>query len=164
MEIKNVVVGELYTNCYIVTIDDECIIIDPGADFNKIKKEINKKVVGCLITHTHDDHIGALDDVLKEYNLEVNKIKSNKFNYSIINNPGHTSDSKSYYFDRKKIMFSGDFIFYRSIGRTDLGGNNQDMINSLEMIKQYPDDIYVLPGHGPSTILGEEKKYFSYYY
>lgn len=35
MEIKNVVVGELYTNCYIVTIDDECIIIDPGADFNK---------------------------------------------------------------------------------------------------------------------------------
>ena len=43
-----------------------------------------------------------------------------------------------YYFKR-----FADFIFYRSIGRTDLGGNNQDMINSLEMIKQYPDDIYV---------------------
>ena len=164
MDIKTVVVGYLQTNCYILTIGNECIIIDPGDEFNKIKNAIDKKVVGCFITHTHDDHIGSLSEVLKEYDLEVNKLESDNFKFEIIKTPGHTKDSVTHYFKDNKIMFTGDFIFYRSIGRTDLGGNDKDMIDSLEMIKSYPDDIKVYPGHGPSSILGNEKKYFSYYY
>ena len=61
-------------------------------------------------------------------------------------------------------MFCGDFIFERSIGRTDLGGSDKDMQESLEMISSYPDDITLYPGHGDKTTLGNEKKYFSYYY
>ena len=51
-----------------------------------------------------------------------------------------------------------------SIGRTDLGGNDKDMKESLEMIKKYPDETILYPGHGESTTLGEEKKLFHYYY
>lgn len=163
MEIKSVKVGPLETNCYIVSIKDECIIIDPGDEFEKIINNIDKKIVGCLITHSHFDHVGALKKILDYYKITLGKINSDKFIYETINTPGHTTDSVTYCFKAEKVMFTGDFIFYRSIGRTDLGGNDNDMINSLEKIKKFPDDIKLFPGHGTTTILGEEKKYFSYY-
>lgn len=165
MKIENLVVGDLATNCYLLSINEECIIIDPGDEFSKIKKAIkDKKVVGCLLTHFHFDHIGALEEVLSYYDLEINKVKSNNFCFEIIETPGHTSDSKTFYFPKDKIMFTGDFIFNHSIGRTDLGGNDEDMKNSLAKFKQYDDDIILYPGHGPSTILKKEKKLFDLYY
>ena len=165
MLIKTVVVGDLQTNCYILIKDNKALVIDPGDDFAKIKNELNNyDVIGCYITHSHFDHIGALDELLKEYNLKLNNQKELVFDFDVIETPGHTDDSVTYYFKEDKIMFTGDFIFYRSIGRTDLGGNDKDMLDSLEIIKKYPDDIKIYPGHGLSTILGDEKKYFSYYY
>lgn len=164
MEIKTLIVGELETNCYILIKDNDCIIIDPGDDFNIIKESVkNLNIVGCLVTHFHQDHIGALEEVISKYDVEINKL-NDKFEYEIIETPGHTMDSKTFYFKKINTMFTGDFIFKSSIGRTDLGGNDKDMIESLEMIKKYPDDTILYPGHGPSTILGKEKKYFSYYY
>ena len=57
-------------------------------------------------------------------------------------------------------MFTGDFLFKQSIGRTDLEGSNElEMYESLEKIKKYSDDIKLYPGHGESTNLGYEKKY-----
>ena len=69
------------------------------------------------------------------------------------------------YFKNEKVMFTGDFLFYRSIGRTDLDtGSDIDMIKSLEKISKYPDDIVIYPGHGPKSTLGREKNNFKYYY
>lgn len=165
MKIDKIEVGYLNTNCYIIKIDDECIIIDPGDEFKKIKSVIgDKKVVGVLVTHFHQDHIEALEEILSYYDTNLNKINSNKFNYEIIETPGHTNDSKTYYFKKNNIMFTGDFIFKNGIGRTDLGGSNKDMKESLEMIKNYPDHTIIYPGHGSSTTLGEEKSLFSLYY
>ncbi len=165
MKIENIIVGSLETNCYIVSIDKECLVIDPGDEFKKIKDKVKDyDVVGCLVTHFHQDHIGALEEVLSTYNLEINKVNSSKFNFEIIETPGHTFDSRTFYFKKDKIMFTGDFIFKNSIGRTDLGGSNKDMLYSLHLIEKYPDDITIYPGHGPKTTLGEEKKSFSIYY
>jgi glyoxylase-like metal-dependent hydrolase (beta-lactamase superfamily II) len=61
-------------------------------------------------------------------------------------------------------MFTGDFIFRSSIGRTDLGGNDLDMKDSLKLITKYPDETILYPGHGEATDLGREKKRFKYYY
>ena len=165
MNIEKIEVGYLDTNCYILTIDNECIVIDPGGDFNKIKKAVgNKKVSGVLVTHFHQDHIEALEEVLSHYETDLNKVNNDKFKFEIIETPGHTNDSKTYYFKEINTMFTGDFIFYRSIGRTDLGGSDKDMKASLEMIKKYPDETIIYPGHGPSTTLGQEKSLFSLYY
>ena len=165
MKVDTVVVGELDTNCYLLDIDNEVVIIDPGDDFIKIKERIgNRKVVGVLLTHFHFDHIGALEEVLSYYNLEINKVNSNKFKYEIIETPGHTNESKTYYFKNDNIMFVGDFIFKDGIGRTDLGGNNRDMINSLKLISKYPDNTILYTGHGEKTTLKEEKNNFKYYY
>ena len=165
MEIKTIQVGYLDTNCYILTKDNECIIIDPGDDFDKIKKEIgNNKVVGCLVTHFHQDHIEALEEVVSYYEVEINKESFGKFKYETIETPGHTFDSKTFYFSKDKIMFTGDFIFKDGIGRTDLGGNDKDMINSINDFMKYNDDIILYPGHGPSTTLGQEKNNLLNYY
>lgn len=165
MDIKVIKVGPLETNCYILTIENESIIIDPGDDFNKIKEAIGtNKVIGCLVTHFHQDHIEALEEVVSHYDVEINKPKYGKFNYETIETPGHTFDSKTFYFKDINTMFTGDFIFKSSIGRTDLGGNDKDMIDSLEKFKQYDDNIIIYPGHGPKTTLGQEKINFIFYY
>ena len=165
MDIKRIIVGELDENCYIISKGKKCLVIDPGDDFPKIDKELkDKEVVGCLVTHFHPDHIGALEDLLSKYNIEVNKDYSKEFGYEVIHTPGHTFDSKVFYFKKDNIMFTGDFIFKDSIGRTDLGGNDLDMKDSLEKIKMYPDKTILYPGHGEETTLGKEKENFKYYY
>ena len=166
MKIECVKTGPLEENCYVLTIKNECLIIDPGDDFIKIKNLIgDKKVLAVLITHYHFDHVGALDDVINFYKVPVIDYKSNKnqiigpFKFEIINTPGHKEDAITYYFKEDGVMFVGDFIFKESIGRCDLaGGDISDMKKSIDKIKRYSDKIVLYPGHGDKTNLGYEKK------
>lgn len=165
MIIKTIIVGDLQTNCYLLEKNGEVLIIDPGDEASKIINAIgDKKVVGCLVTHFHFDHIGALEEICSYYNVKPNVYNEKNFSYEIIATKGHTDDSITFYFKEDKVMFCGDFIFNHSIGRTDLGGNDQDMKESLKKISKYSDDITLYPGHGPKTSLEEEKKRFSLYY
>lgn len=164
MIVKKLVLGPLSTNCYLIIKDNNCLIVDPADDIEIIKNELkNLNLVGILITHYHFDHIGALEELKQGYNVPIydystDNINVENFNFEIIHNPGHTSDSVTFYFKDEKIMFVGDFIFKETIGRTDLDtGNMLDMQASLNMIKKYNDDITLYPGHGVSTILGYEK-------
>jgi len=163
--IEKIIVSSYQTNCYFITKSNQTIIIDPGDNFKKILSFCqNKNIIGVLVTHHHNDHIGALKDIENHFQIkENNRLKD--FNYEIIKTPGHTKDSICFYFKEEKIIFSGDFLFKGSFGRTDLEtGNNQEMIESLKLFSQLPDDIKIYPGHGDETILGTEKKYFSNYY
>ena len=167
MQINRVVVGLLETNCYILSIDDKCLVIDPGDEIDKIKQEIvNKQVVGVIVTHYHFDHIGALnyfdkDLVLDKSNLEEKEYNVNGFNFEVIYTPGHKEDCITIYFKEENIMFTGDFIFEGTIGRMDLeGGSTIDMKNSLDKIKKYDNNIKIYPGHGNSTYLYKENKYW----
>lgn len=165
MKIEKLVVGVLQANCYVVTIENKTIIIDPGDEAEKIINFCkDKNVIEILVTHNHFDHVGALKKVEKEYNLKANN-KSGMIDYKVINTPGHTSDSKSFYFPAYSTLFTGDFIFNNAIGRTDLEtGNDLNMKASLKMISEYPDDTKIYPGHGISSTLKEEKQWFNRYY
>ena len=162
MKIKTIKVGYLETNCYILIKGNNALIIDPGDEYSKIKKEIeNLNVQAILLTHHHFDHIGALkffnNIKIIDYNTEENKIGD--FKFEIIKTPGHTSDSITYYFKEEKIMFVGDFVFEGSIGRTDLDtGNYKEMKKSIEKLKTYPTDTKLYPGHGNNTTLEKEIK------
>ena len=163
-DLETVVVGPLEENCYVLTIDNNTYLIDPGADEEIIENYLkDKNLVAIVITHHQFDQGGALDYFEKKYNLKHNDYEDD--NFEIIKNPGHTSDSISFYFKKLKIMFCGDFIFENSIGRMDLpSGSITDMKESLDMISSYPDDIVLYPGHGDKTFLGDEKKRFRYYF
>ena len=164
MQIKCIPVGYLQANCYIVSIDNKAILIDPGDEAENIESHLNDlDLVGILLTHNHFDHTGALSYFEKKYNLKHND-KIEEFSYKVIKTPGHTKDSLTFYFPEEKIMFTGDFLFKGTIGRMDLpGGSVDDMKKSLEIISKYDDDIIVYPGHEEKTTLGDEKKLFSFF-
>ena len=163
MNIIRVIVGELEENCYILEKNNKCIIIDPGDDADRIIDNIKYPVVGILITHYHFDHIGALEFLKEKYNIKENNYNIDGFNFEVIDTPGHTSDSKTYYFKDEKMMFVGDFIFKNGIGRMDLPtGSKEEMIKSLNKIYKYPLDAILYPGHGDSTTLEKEKHNIDY--
>ncbi len=156
--------GELEENCYLIEDEKNCLIVDPGDEFEKIDKEITKRVVGGLITHRHQDHIGALADVLEKYKCQLfdyfstdeEEYKVRDFHFKVIHMPGHTSDSICFYFYEDGIMFTGDFLFKDSIGRCDLGGNEKDMNRSLDKIRTFDESVKIYPGHGESSTLEQE--------
>ena len=76
--------------------------------------------------------------------------------------PGHSKGSLSYYIDG--MLFSGDALFYRSIGRTDFyDGDYDTLINSIKTkLLTLPEDTVVYPGHGPKSTIKLEKNYNTY--
>lgn len=188
MQIKNIVVGYLGTNCYLlINKNKEVIIIDPGAEANKIEKAlkgIHPKYI--ILTHAHTDHFGAVKDLKQKYNLtiavhsfdaemlkiftnlridllleEKNKISLGNISLSVIHTPGHSKGSICL-FDGNKNLFTGDTLFADTCGRTDLlTGSDKDMNESLKKLFALDPKIKIYPGHGPSTLLKDAMKYFS---
>ena len=166
MKIEKIKVGELQCNCYLLEKENNYLLIDPGAEYEKICSFINNKnIVGILITHNHFDHIGILNQLIQDdsypiyqySNLKEGPLAIENFYLEVISTPGHSPDSLTFYFPEEKIMFTGDFLFFHTIGRCDLvGGNEDQMQKSIQKIKQYSSDITIYPGHGPQTTLQEE--------
>jgi hydroxyacylglutathione hydrolase len=80
--------------------------------------------------------------------------------FMVRHTPGHTHGTVVFYCPEFRVLFSGDVLLKGGIGRTDLpGGNLIELKHSIRMqIASLPDEVRVLPGHGPETTLGEEKK------
>ena len=168
MKIDCVRVGDLEENCYVISKDEKCLIVDPGDEIDKIIELVGEKeVLGVLVTHHHFDHVGALDEVLNKYKVDLYDFNTTEekeysvgpFKFKVIRNPGHTDDSISFYFKENEFMIVGDFIFKGSIGRCDLGGNEKDMENSINKLKEFKHNIDLYPGHGNPTNLDSEKVY-----
>lgn len=78
--------------------------------------------------------------------------------FTALETPGHTPGGISLY--GEGVVFSGDTLFRYSVGRTDLyGGSAKTLIDSINTkLMPLPDDTVVLPGHGPSSTIGEERR------
>jgi len=78
----------------------------------------------------------------------------------VLHTPGHTQGSVCLHFAPLKMLIAGDTLFAGSIGRTDLpGGNAGQIIDSIETrLLTLPDETKVLPGHGPATTIGAERR------
>lgn len=72
-----------------------------------------------------------------------------------LNTPGHTPGS--YSFILGKSIFTGDVLFKGSVGRTDFGGNLNDLKASLAKLMKLDDEFIVFPGHGERTTIGHER-------
>ncbi|MDR0465721.1 MAG: MBL fold metallo-hydrolase [Deltaproteobacteria bacterium] len=80
---------------------------------------------------------------------------------AVIHSPGHSPGSLSFYFPDQGVLFSGDVLFYRDTGRSDLPGGSRPVLENETIrgkLYQLPDQTLVYPGHGPSTNIGEEKR------
>lgn len=76
MLIKTIPVGQLETNCYVVTDEDtlDCVLIDPGDESNTIldyTESNHLKIRAILLTHGHFDHVGAVAEIMEETGCEL---------------------------------------------------------------------------------------------
>ena len=100
---------------------------------------------------------------------EIVELKDNQefdlvgMRFKALHAPGHTKGSTMFEVTdgESEVLVSGDVLFAGSIGRTDLPGGSWDaMQRSLrEKVLPLTDSLQVLPGHGPETTIGRERKY-----
>ena len=83
----------------------------------------------------------------------------------VLKTPGHSPGSVVFYCDQEHIAFTGDTLFKMSVGRTDFeGGSYEALMSSLtNVIAKLPRETVVLPGHGPTSTIGEELLYNPYF-
>lgn len=110
---------------------------------------------GLMYQLPFDNYIGELihleeGDIIKLGNDEL----------EIFHTPGHSPGSICFYCKAQGFIISGDVLFNRSIGRTDLPlADTEQLYNSIRSkLYTLPDNVIVYSGHGPSTTIGEEKK------
>ena len=143
-----------------------------------------------LLTHAHADHIGAVKALMNELNVSEIMLDNNDIelfkspyntimpiwplqenlpdttdahdtaDFTVIRTPGHTTGGVCYYFSEEKQLYSGDTLFDRSVGRTDLPGGSDTVLTASIREKLYtlPGDVTVYPGHGCQTNIADEKK------
>ena len=102
------------------------------------------------------------DCALPDVDLEDGEIiKIGESTLEVISTPGHAIGSISLYAEIEGWVFTGDALFCRSIGRTDLPGGNYEKLRTsiIERLFHLPDDTEVYSGHGESTTIFDERRY-----
>ena len=120
---------------------------DLAYDFNKN---------GSLMTGT------AFKPEVNFKTLEEGTVKNGDREIKVIYTPGHTAGSCMYYFEKEKLVFTGDTLIETSIGRTDLPtGDESELFRSLKKIKAiaFSDDTEFYFGHGAPFRYSELKQY-----
>lgn len=189
MILQTIVCNMMGTNCYIFgdEVTKEIVIIDPGGEPLAIKRRIENsefKVITILITHGHPDHTGAAKTLSEElgnipimYNRndlgmagirdaqfikepDIIEVGSEKLH--VLDAPGHSPGGIMFVSYENKIIFTGDTIFRGSIGRTDLGGDYDQLMatikNKIMYNPQITDEFTILPGHMDESTVGNERR------
>ncbi len=143
---------ELYKDAKVYILRDEIdFLSDPSLNLsNSFNNEDGIEIISFM-----PENITLIDD--------GDIINVAGFEIKVIATPFHTKGSCCYYVESEKLLFTGDTLFYTTIGRSDLPtGSNKTISSSLKKLVYLPSGIKVYPGHGVITNLDREKKYNSY--
>ena len=129
--------------------DDRDLLSDPARGLSLMTKQ---QFLGGM-TFSEPDDVKALEDG------EIVTLAG--LDFTIGHTPGHTPGSVTFRSGAEAVdaLFTGDLLFAGSIGRTDLpGGDHATILKSLARTLSLPDVTVVLPGHGPTTTIGDERQ------
>jgi len=187
MTIKSQAMGDYQTNCYIITIDEKDIIIDPGMNATSWVIQNTKNPIVILNTHGHFDHVWSNQELKDKLNIPIYCPRDDCF--MLCEDPFLKGTPKSkadvevepnyeFNIDGIKVkfhhfpghtpgcsaieiedaLFTGDFIFAQSIGRVDFPYSNPaDMKDSINKVLKWEKDFKIYTGHGNPTTLFKEK-------
>ncbi len=196
--VKRLVVGWVGTNCYVLGDGREGAVVDPGAEPERILREVSElgvQVRYIINTHGHIDHLGANKGVKEATGAEIlihredepilrapqkdlfpilsdlpdspppdrfleegEAIRIGETSLTVLHTPGHSPGGISLIYEQG--VFSGDTLFYDSIGRTDLAGGSYEVLMESIRKKLLPlsGEMLVYPGHGPMATLEEIRR------
>lgn len=168
-----------------------CCVIDPGYTPDIVLDKLDSlglTLEAILLTHGHFDHVGGVKELAAETQCDVylcaddltmppmmtagslyytktyaesTQLHLAGLDISVLHTPGHTPGSVCLMVEN--TLFSGDTLFAGSCGRTDLpGGDWATILNSLRRLASFQTNYWILPGHGESTTLAQEKRYNPY--
>jgi hydroxyacylglutathione hydrolase len=164
-------------NSYVIHAPDGDIVVDTGAEPEKILAATRNPVAAILITHGHADHISALDAVRREADAPVymhpedaegagvrgyeplqdgeSMVVAGQSLY-VIHTPGHSPGSVTFVVGKDQVV--GDLILPGSVGRTDISGASWEQIEvSLRKVMPYwEDETRLYAGHGSVLFAMEE--------
>ncbi|WP_426302363.1 MBL fold metallo-hydrolase [Arthrobacter sp. R-11] len=177
-------------NVWIVGNDEECVIIDSPHDAAAIVEQVRgRKVLAILMTHAHNDHIGAAREVAAAVGAPIHlhpedmvlwkqvypDVQPDKFlsdgeeftvggaTLKAIHTPGHSPGSTCFYLESEGTLFTGDTLFNGGPGAT--GRSFSDYPTILASIRKrlltLPADTVVRTGHGDNTTIGAERETLS---
>ena len=174
-------------NVWIVGNDDECVIIDSPHDANAIIAAVaGRNVKAILLTHAHNDHIGAARDVAKTVGAPIYLNPADQVLWEqvypgttpengiadgdvfgvggatlkAIHTPGHSPGSTCFHLEAEGTVFTGDTLFNGGPGAT--GRSYSDYPTILTSIRErllpLPAETIVRTGHGDNTTIGAERE------
>jgi hydroxyacylglutathione hydrolase len=186
-EVVQLEVGLLQNFCEILYCPDtkEAAIVDPAWEVDRLMKEVEARglrVTTLLITHTHNDHIEGVAELVAKTGCavvvsprEAKNVRGDaktlvdavegvdvaigKRGVRVLETPGHTVGGVCFLADG--YIITGDLLFIGGCGRTDFqGGDTATMWKSLQRVAALPEETRVYPGHDygdtPTSTLGQE--------
>ena len=173
--IQNLAAGQagMTSNAFLVG-GERTVLVDVGSQFDIVSaaEEYVESVDAVVLTHTHPDHIGNIDQVTEAYGIDVwgfdpeqsvvdhgiadgEQVQIGDHGYEAIHTPGHKNDHICLYAPANGVLFAGDLVFANGgFGRTDLAeGDRELLVDSIQrLLNAVDDDLQAMhTGHGPSV-------------
>ncbi len=174
-------VGEWGLNAYglVCPATRESILVDPGAEPERLSEMLrDTRPVAILLTHTHFDHIGALDEMQRRLGAPLwlhrgphadgielqtdrwledgDRLPLGEHHLRIHYAPGHTADQVCIELEGDGRVIVGDTIFEGGPGKTWSSDGFHTTLRTLrDVVLTWPDDTTCYPGHGPFFRLGK---------
>ncbi len=192
MDIQNLSPGGFASNCYLLSVGQDAVLIDCTVDVPTLRAALCTRTLhAILLTHGHFDHMLSVSAVKAAFDVPILLHKGDAelpadgeknayavffgsdaaypdadrliqdgehltfgaLDLEVLHTPGHTQGCVCY--RAARALFTGDTVFARGFGRTDLyGGQSSLLFRSLRALCDLPQALRIYPGHGTTAPLG----------
>ena len=183
MELREIKVGPWPMNTYALICPHtrESVLFDPGADPDTLEQALSgSKPIAILLTHSHPDHIGALEEMRKRLTVPLmahpgphwegaafttdrwledgDTVQVGRHTLRVHYAPGHIGDQICFAIEDDNRVIVGDTVFAGGPGKTWSPEGFKTTLDTLRsVVLSWPDDTICYPGHGPSFRLGDKR-------
>ena len=183
LQLQMQAVGPWPMNTYALLCPEtgQSVLFDPGAEPDTLQKMLgDSQPIAILLTHTHYDHVGALDEMRQRLEVPVyahagphvndlqlvkertlatgDTVQVGNHTLRVYHTPGHTADQICFAIEDDHRIIVGDTIFEGGPGKTWSSEQFQTTRQTLEeVVLSWPDESVCYPGHGPAFRLGDKR-------